>query len=46
MAHKTKIDQFFAPSKVSLEGISPQSITRRQIVLENCSNPLKTREGM
>jgi len=40
------IDQNFAPSKVTLGGISPQPITRRQIELETCSNPLKTREGM
>jgi len=46
MAHKPKIDQNFAPSKVALGGISPQAITRRQIELESGSNPLKTREGM
>jgi len=46
MAHKPKIDQNFAPSKATLRGISPQVITRRQIELESCSNPLKTREGM
>ena len=46
MVHKPKIDQNFAPSKASLGGISPQAITRRQIELESCSNPLKTREGM
>jgi len=46
MAHKPKIDQNFAPSKVTHGGISPQAITRRQIELESCSNPLKTREGM
>jgi len=46
MAHKPKIDQDFAPSKVTFGGISPQAITRRQIELESCSNPLKTREGM
>jgi len=46
MAHKPKIDQDFAPSKVTLGGISPQAITRCQIELESCSNPLKTREGM
>jgi len=46
MAHKTKFDQNFAPSKVTLGGNSPQAITRRQIELESCSNPLKTREGM
>jgi len=46
MAHKPKIDQNFAPSKVTLSGISPQAITRRQIELESCSYPLKTREGM
>jgi len=46
MAHKPKIDQNFAPSKDTLRGISSQAITRRQIKLESCSNPLKTREGM
>jgi len=46
MAHEPKIDQIFAPSKVTFGGISPQAITRRQIELESCSNPLKTREGM
>jgi len=46
MAHGPKIDQNFAPSKVTLEGISPQAITRHPIELENCSNPLKAREGM
>jgi len=47
MAHKPKIDQnYFAPSKVTLGDIPPQAITRSQIELENCSNPLKTREGM
>jgi len=46
MAHKPKIDQNFAPSKVTLGGISPQAITRRQNELESCSNSLKTREGM
>jgi len=46
MAHKPKIDQNFAPSETTLGGISPQAITRRQIGLESCSNPLKTREGM
>jgi len=46
MTHKPKIDQNFASSKVTLGGISPQAITRRQIELESCSNPLKTREGM
>jgi len=46
MAHRPKIDQNFAPSKVTLGGISPQAITRRQIELESCSNSLKTREGM
>jgi len=45
MAHKPKIDQNFATSKDTLEGISPQAITRLQIELESCSNPLKTREG-
>jgi len=46
MAHKPKFDQKFAPSKVTLGGIPPQAITRRQIELESCSNPLKTSEGM
>jgi len=46
MAHKPKIDQNFAPSKVTLGVISLQATTRRQIELESCSNPLKTREGM
>jgi len=46
MAHKPKIDQIFALLKVTLGGISPRAITRRQIELESCSNPLKTREGM
>jgi len=46
MAHKPKIDQNFAPSKVTHGGIPPQTITRRQIELESCSNPLKTCEGM
>jgi len=46
MAHKPKIDQNFAPSKTILGGISPQAKTRGQIELENCSNPLKTRESM
>jgi len=46
MAHKPKIDQNFAPSKATLRGISSQAITRRQIELESCSNPLKTREGI
>jgi len=46
MAHKPKIDQKFAPSNVTLGDISPQAITRRQIELESCSNPLKTRESM
>jgi len=46
MAHKPKIDQNFGPSKVTLGGISPQSISRRQMELENYSNPLKTRKGM
>jgi len=41
VAHKPKIDQNFAPSKVTFGGISPQAITRRQIELESCSNPLK-----
>jgi len=45
MAHKAKIDQNFALSKVTLGGISPHAITRGQIELESCSNPLKTREG-
>jgi len=46
MAHQPKIYQNFAPSKVTLEGISRQAITRRQFELESCSNPLKTYEGM
>jgi len=46
MAHKPKIDQNFAPSKATLRGISPQAIPRRQIELESCSNPPKTREGI
>jgi len=46
MAHKPKIDQNFAPTKTTLDGISPQATTRRQIELESCSNPLKTLEGM
>jgi len=46
MAHKPKIDQHFAPSKATVGDISPQAITRRQIELESCSNPLKAREGM
>jgi len=46
MAQKPKIDQNFYPSKGILGCISPQAITRRQIELESCSNPLKTREGM
>jgi len=46
MTHKPKIDQKFASSKASLRGFSPQAITRRQIELESCSNPLKTSEGM
>jgi len=46
VAHKPKIDQNFAPSKTTLGGISPQAITRGQIELESCSNPLKTREGI
>jgi len=46
MAQKPKIDQNFAPSKATLRGISPQAITRHQIELESCSNPIKTREGM
>jgi len=40
------VDQNFAPSKVTLGCISPQAITFRQIELESCSNPLKTREGV
>jgi len=43
---KPKIDQKFAPSKSTLRGISSQAITRRQIELESCSNPLNTCEGM
>jgi len=46
MAHNPKIDQNFALTKATLGGISPQEITRRQIELESCSNPLKTHEGM
>jgi len=46
MAHKPKIDQNFAPSKTTQGGISSQAITRGQIELESCSNPLKTHEGM
>ena len=46
MAHKPKVDQNFAPSRVTAVGILPQAITRCQIELESCSNPLKTREGM
>jgi len=38
MAHKPKI--------ATLRGIPLQAITCRQIELESCSNPLKTREGM
>jgi len=41
MAHKPKIDHKFAPSKVTQRGISLQAITRRQIEIESCSNPLK-----
>jgi len=29
MVHRPKIDQNFAPSKFTLEGISTQAITRR-----------------
>jgi len=43
MAHKPKIDQNCAPSKVTLGGIPPQAVTHRQIELESCSNPLKQR---
>jgi len=43
MAHKPKIDQHFAPSKVTLGVISPQAMTRRQIELKSCSNPLNFR---
>jgi len=46
MTHKPKTDQNFAPSKATLGVISRQAITRRQIELESCSNPLKTHEGM
>jgi len=46
MAHKQKIKQNFVLSKATLGCISPQAITRRQIELESCSNPLKAREGM
>jgi len=40
------INQNFAPSKATLEGISPQVIAYRHIELESCSNPLKAHEGM
>jgi len=46
MTHKPKTDQHLALSKATLGVISPQAITRRQIKLESCSNPLKTHEGM
>jgi len=46
MAHKPEIDQNFARSKATLGCISPQAITHRQIELESCSNPLKTRESI
>jgi len=46
MAHKPKIGLNFAPSKPTLRGMSPQAITRSQIELESCSNPLKTSKGM
>jgi len=46
MAHKPKIGQNVASSKATLGVISPQAISRRQIELENCANPLKTREGL
>jgi len=46
MVHKPKIDQNFSPSKVTPGCISPQAITRRQVELESCSNPLKNRESM
>jgi len=46
MAHKPKIHQTFSPSKASLGGIWPKAITRRQMELDSCSNPLKTSEGM
>jgi len=45
MAHRPKMDQNFVSSKVTLGEISPQAITRRQIELESCSNPLKTSES-
>jgi len=46
MAHKPKIDQNFAPSKVTLGGISPQAIPCHQVELKSCSNPLKICEGI
>ena len=46
MAHQPKIDQNFSPSKVTLGGVPPQAITRRQNELESFSNLLKTCEGM
>jgi len=46
MTHKPKFGQNFAHSKFTLGDIPLQAITRRQIELESCSNPPKTREGM
>jgi len=46
MAHKPIIDQNFTPSNATFRGISSQAITRCQVELESCSNPLKTPEGM
>jgi len=46
MDHKPKIDQNFAPSQVTLGGISLLAIICCQIELKSCSNPLKTLEGM
>jgi len=42
MAHKPK----FCFLKSHSGGAFHQAITRRQIQLESCSNPLKTSEGM
>jgi len=41
-----KLSKILLLQKVTLRGISAQAITCRQIELESCSNPLKTREGM
>jgi len=41
-----KFTKILLLQKSLLGGISPQAITCRQIKLESCSNPLKTREGM